>query len=356
MKILITGICGFVGSALARSLLAAGGVELYGLDNLSRPGSERNREALLELGVRVRHGDLRAREDVEALPEVDWVIDAAANPSVLAGIDGGSRQVVENNLTSTINLLEYCRRTGAGFILISTSRVYSIDALNAVPLLERDESYAVDAEQRLPEGLTENGITESFSTAAPVSLYGATKTASEALALEYGAAFQFPVWIDRCGVMAGAGQFARPDQGIVAFWIHSFCERSPLRYIGYGGRGAQTRDCFHPDDLALLLQRQMADSEPGGRRIFNLGGGRQNAFSLATLTRWCAERFGERLGGDRIGSEPETRAFDVPWVVMDASAAAERWQWRPRISKWEIFDEIARHATTHTRWLQRSAA
>ncbi|MEX0600892.1 MAG: NAD-dependent epimerase/dehydratase family protein, partial [Rhodothermales bacterium] len=337
MKILITGICGFVGSSVARRLLAASDdVELVGLDNFSRPGSEGNRAALIDLGIDVRHGDLRCREDVEALPQVDWIVDAAANPSVLAGIDGGSRQVVENNLTSTINLLETCRRTGAGFILLSTSRVYSIDALNAVPLLEEDRTFVVDASRWLPDGLSEEGISESFSTSAPVSLYGATKSASESLALEYGAAFDFPVWIDRCGVMAGAGQFARADQGIVAFWIHSFCEGSPLRYIGYGGTGHQTRDCFHPHDLADLLRKQMSDYDAGGDRIYNLGGGRPNAFSLATLTAWCEDRYG---AGDRaIGSVPETRAFDVPWVVMDASEAAERWTFRPSISKWEIFD------------------
>lgn len=44
MKILITGICGFVGSALAKQLLQRlDGLELYGLDNFIRPGSERNR-------------------------------------------------------------------------------------------------------------------------------------------------------------------------------------------------------------------------------------------------------------------------------------------------------------------------
>ena len=49
-----------------------------------------------------------------------------------------------------------------------------------------------------------------------MSLYGATKLASEQLALEYGSTYGFPVWINRCGVLAGAGQFGRADQGIFA--------------------------------------------------------------------------------------------------------------------------------------------
>src|SRR5207247_9786355 len=61
-----------------------------------------------------------------------------------------------------------------------------------------------------------------ISTTPPVSLYGSTKLASEFIALEYGGAFGLPVWINRCGVLAGAGQFGTPDQGIFAFWINSY--------------------------------------------------------------------------------------------------------------------------------------
>ena len=85
-----------------------------------------------------------------------------------------------------------------------------------------------------------------FSTAAPVSLYGATKLASEIMALEYGGAFDFPVWITRCGVLAGAGQFGTPAQGIFAFWVNAHLRRRPLRYIGFNGTGYQARDAFHP--------------------------------------------------------------------------------------------------------------
>ncbi len=52
-------------------------------------------------------------------------------------------------------------------------------------------------------------------------MYGSTKLASEIVALEYGEAFGFPVWINRCGVLAGAGQFGTPDQGIFSYWINA---------------------------------------------------------------------------------------------------------------------------------------
>ena len=133
-KILLTGACGFVGSILARELIAlsGGALEVWGMDNFSRAGSEVNRIALQRAGVRLLHGDLRLASDLEALPDVDWVIDAAANPSVLAGVGGAgsSRQLVEHNLGGTMNLLEFCRERKAGFMLLSTSRVYSVAAIS----------------------------------------------------------------------------------------------------------------------------------------------------------------------------------------------------------------------------------
>ena len=200
MKILITGICGFVGSTLAQALLdAVPGLELVGIDNFIRPGAETNRAALKARGVRLFHGDLRAASDLDAIPAVEWVIDAAANPSVLAGIDGrsSSRQLIEHNLFGTVNLLEFCKAHRAGFILLSTSRVYSIAPLAALPVVVDHGAFRPDTEAELPPGLGPTGVRESFATAAPVSLYGATKLASEALALEYGETFGFPVWINR---------------------------------------------------------------------------------------------------------------------------------------------------------------
>ena len=133
MKLLITGICGFVGSSLAQAWIDADAdIVIYGLDNFIRPGSEENRNHLQKFGIKLFHGDIRLASDFETLPKVDWVIDAAANPSVLAGVDGytSSRQLIEHNLSGTVNILEYCKKQSAGFIMLSTSRVYSITPLS----------------------------------------------------------------------------------------------------------------------------------------------------------------------------------------------------------------------------------
>lgn len=355
MKVLISGACGFVGSTLAHSLLEHdSSISLTGIDNFIRPGSEMNREALRARGVKLIHGDVRAASDLETLARVDWIIDAAANPSVLAGIDGltSSRQLVEHNLYGTVNLLELAKSHGAGFMLLSTSRVYSIAPLATLPVEEKDGAYQPAGDAELPLGVSAEGIAETFSTAPPVSLYGSTKVASEALALEYSEAFGFPVWINRCGVLAGAGQFGRPDQGIFTFWINSYLRKRPLTYIGFGGKGLQTRDALHPRDLVPLLLAQMSDSGREKSRVVNCGGGAPSARSLAQLSAWCAERFGEH----QIKADATPRAFDLPWVVMDSRLAKQTWNWQPRTSVEEILDEIAAHAEAHPRWLETSAA
>jgi CDP-paratose 2-epimerase len=354
MGILVSGIAGFVGSTLARALLEhRPATRIVGLDNLSAPGSPTNVADLRARGIELFHGDLRCASDLESLPAADWVLDCAANPCVIAGVDGrtSSRQLVEHNLVGTLNLLEYCKRHGAGFLLLSTSRVYSIPPLSTLPLAARDGAFALDAARPLPPGITAAGVSEAFSTAAPVSLYGATKLASEALALEYGSAFGLPVWIDRCGVLAGAGQFGRPTQGIFAYWIHSWARRRPLKYIGFDGLGHQVRDCLHPEDLVPVLLAQMDARAASAERIFNLGGGIAAARSLRQLSAWCADR----LGPHEVASDPTPRPFDLPWVVLDSTRAARAFGWRPARSVESILDEIAAHARAAPDWLDVSA-
>jgi len=352
MRVLITGICGFVGGAIAVELLERmPGIEILGLDNLIRPGSELNRQGWKRRGVRLVHGDLRNASDLESLPAVDWVLDAAANPSVLAGVQDhtSSRQLIEHNLVGTINLLEFCKRVRAGVLMLSTSRVYSLRRLAALEMEVHDDAFVPVGSDVTP-GLTSRGVSEDFPTDSPISLYGASKLASEVLALEYATAFDLPVYVNRCGVLAGAGQFGKPDQGIFSFWIHAYRGKRPLRFIGFGGTGLQVRDCLHPRDLVPLLRAQM---EAGGKHsgVVNISGGADHAMSLAQLSRWCARRFGPH----DIAREPEERLYDVPWLVLDSERAGRVWDWRPLTRLEEILEEIARHAEAHPDWLDRSA-
>lgn len=359
MKILIAGGCGFVGAAICRRFLQArSGLAITVVDSLRRRGSEMNLADLEGRGIRVVHGDIRVAADLDALGPCDWVIDAAAEPSVLAGTAAGGqtgrRQLVDHNLVGTVNLLEAAAGWQAGVVLLSTSRVYSIAALCGLSLVERAgrneaAAFALDATQRLPAGVSAAGISETFSTAAPVSLYGATKLAGETLALEYAHAAGTPLVIDRCGVLAGAGQFGRADQGIFSWWIHRWAARRPLAFIGFGGRGLQVRDCLHPDDLADLVLRQVAKTRGGQPELVHASGGAASATSLAELSAWCTERFGPH----DVAADLKPRPYDLPWVVLDHAVATERHGWQPCRTAESIFEEIADHAERDPGWLDR---
>ena len=353
MRVLITGICGFTGRALAEALLERiEGLQITGMDNLLRPGSETNRAQLQRMGIKFVHGDVRSASDWSGLEAADWVIDAAANPSVLAGLggSGSSRRLFEHNLASLVNALEYCREQKAGLLLLSSSRVYSISALLQIKLRIEQKSFKLDDTQPMQKGLSVEGIGVDFSTDAPLSLYGATKLASEIMALEYGSAFGFPVWITRCGVLAGAGQFGTPDQGIFSYWINAHLRRRPLRYIGFEGNGYQTRDAFHPQDLCELLVAQIRCPRQDGVRVYTAGGGVKNAMSLAQLTAWCDERFGAHA----VSKDLRPRPYDIPWVAMDSTQAQRDFRWKVAMPLTDILEQIAMHAEKYPEWLEIS--
>jgi CDP-paratose 2-epimerase len=258
--------------------------------------------------------------------------------------------LLEHNLLGTINLLEYCRAAHAGFILLSTSRVYSISGLTRLPLCAESSAFRLDANQPWPPGVGLGGVSESFSIEAPVSLYGATKLASERLAQEFAAAFQMPLWINRCGVLAGAGQFGTAEQGIFSYWVHAHSTRRPLKYIGFGGHGFQVRDALHPSDLARMVDFQLRST--GSGQLFNLSGGTLNSMSLAQLTGWCDQRFGPH---QPLADDSE-RLYDVAWLILDSSKALAETGWKPDMTLDQILEEVAEHATNNPDWLKKCGA
>jgi CDP-paratose 2-epimerase len=350
MRILITGACGFVGSTIALALREGWpNWEIVGLDNLIRPGSEMNRAPLKKRGVKVLHADIRNPSDLETIARCDWILDAAANPSVLAGVDGktSTRQLLEHNLFGTVNLLELARVWNSGFLMLSTSRVYSIHQLAAIPVQPKGRRFVPRTASRIA-GFSSRGVAEDFSVTPPLSLYGSSKLASEVLASENAETFGIPVFINRCGVLAGAGQFGKIDQGIFSFWIHSWRAQRPLKYIGFKGTGFQVRDCLHARDLVPLLAKQMQKPRKDAPRVINVSGGIKQSASLRELSAWCEHRFGK---GNISGSK-ESRPFDVPWLVLDASEVKRVWGWTPQNSPESIWNEIADHAEANPHWLE----
>ena len=335
--VLITGGAGFVGSNLA--LLwkrSRPDDEVVAFDNLHRAGSELSIPRLQAGGVRFQHGDLRNPEDLATLGAAQLVIDCAAEPSVQAGQGDDSEGLVRNNLLGTLNCLEFCRRHDAGIVFPSTSRVYPIAPLRALPLESRGQrlDLPTDAEGL---GWSQQGIRSDFPMRGSRSLYGATKFASELLVEEYHALHGLPAVIYRCGVLAGPWQLARVDQGFLALWAARHLWGGPLDYRGFGGTGQQVRDVLHVEDLFDLIERQVPDLEHLGAATFGVGGGHDNSVSLRELSLLCAERCERKL---EIGSVKETHPADVPWFVNDNREIEASTGWKPRRDLGCVLDDV----------------
>ena len=106
--ILITGGAGFIGSSLALSLRRKyPSLNVIALDNLKRRGSELNLPRLKEAGIRFVHGDIRNPEDLRLDDEIGLMIEASAEPSVLAGFDRASRGGPADGGNSTLRCIEH---------------------------------------------------------------------------------------------------------------------------------------------------------------------------------------------------------------------------------------------------------
>ncbi len=340
---IITGGCGFVGSSLALRLKAAHpDARILALDNFYRSGSRLNADRLRASGVTVVEGDVRRKTDLEALGRADLVIDAAAEPSVMAGQDGrGVDYVVDTNLVGTLHLLECVRQWRSRLIFLSTSRVYPVEALRAIRLVEGDERFEIDPVQSLP-GITPRGIGAEFPLEGARTLYGSTKLASEIMAREYAAQFGLDIVVNRCGVIAGPWQMGKVDQGVVALWVARHLYGLPLRYIGYGGK--QVRDVLHVEDLADLVEIQAARTAPFRGEIFMVGGGLASSGSLRDMTRLCRDATGRVLD---VGSDAAVREGDVPFYVTDGRATEQALGWRPRRTLDVVVTDIARWIRDH---------
>src|SRR5688572_23254376 len=248
-RLLVTGGAGFVGANLAVALAERHpGWEIVALENLRRRGSELNLRRLREAGVRFVHGDVRAPEDLQALDEVEAIVECSAEPSALAGTDGHTGYAVHSNLAGAYHCLEFARRDGSQVVFLSTSRVYPFGRLDGLAHEEAATGFGLAAAQSEPSA-GPDGIGEGFPLDGPRTFYGATKLAAELLVAEYATAFGLRTVVDRCGVIAGPWQMGKVDQGVFTYWLLAHHFGHDLRYLGYGGAGKQVRDLLHVDDL-----------------------------------------------------------------------------------------------------------
>lgn len=317
MKVLVSGSSGLIGSE-AVSHYDASGAEVFGIDNNLRAeffgpqGDTRwNLERLQATTRRFRPAaiDLRDKEAVFELFRTegpfDRVIHCAAQPS-----HDKAREIplldFEVNANGTLHMLEATRLFSpeAVFIQMSTNKVYG-DAPNEVPLIELDTRWDYLRSQNW-WGINEQcRIDQSLH-----SLFGASKTAGDILAQEYGRSYGLKTGIFRGGCLTGPGHSGVELHGFLSYIVHAAVHGKPYRIFGYQGK--QVRDQIHSSDVIAAFEAFASQPRPG--EVYNLGGGRRNSASILEVIDLLARLSGHRL---RHSYVPENRLGDHICYISD---------------------------------------
>jgi len=305
MTVLITGVAGFVGSNLARHLLARGD-EVVGFDNLrtgSRPNMasvmENRRFAFREVELSDLDGYRSALREFAAGRRISDVWHLAANSDIPAGV-GDPKVDLRDTFMTTFNTLALMRELGIGTICFaSSSAVYGDHG--------------------------DRELDEASGPLLPISNYGAMKLASEAAIsasaeshLERAFIFRFPNVI---GVPA--------THGVIFDFVHKL-KASP-DYLAVLGDGTQQKGYLHVDELvdAMLFVRQRST---GKVSCYNIG-----ASDSGVTVRFIAEQVVAHLAPHaRIAFGEGNKGWtgDVPKFRYSV-AKLSRLGWKPRLSSAE---------------------
>ncbi|HWG55830.1 MAG TPA: SDR family NAD(P)-dependent oxidoreductase [Gaiellaceae bacterium] len=326
---LVTGGAGFVGTNLAHRLVEDGH-DVRILDNLARPGVERNLRWLQERHPERVHAQLADVRDAAAVREavrgVDQVFHFAAQVAVTTSLTD-PRGDYEVNLGGTITLLEELRRLPdpPPLVFTSTNKVYgTLPHLDLVR--DGDRWEPVDAELR------EHGLDESW----PLDFctpYGCSKGGADQYVLDYAKTYGVPAAVFRMSCIYGPHQHGTEDQGWVAHFVLRALADEPITLYG---DGAQVRDVLWVEDLVEAFVRVRDRMGDVAGTAFNVGGGAENSVSLLEVIDLIAELHGER---PRVAFAPE-RAGDQRYYVADARRLTDATGWRHRVGVAEGVAEL----------------
>ena len=310
--VLITGGAGFIGCNLA-DRIASSGRQVIVYDGLARAGVENNLEWLKD-----RHGPLLdarvadIRDDdalTDAVRQADAVFHMAAQVAVTTSLVDPIADF-ETNIRGTLSLLEAVRRRGepVPVIFASTNKVYG--DLADIALRDENDRWVPEDNQVRAHGISEDRPLD-FHTP-----YGCSKGAADQYVLDYARSYGLPTAVVRMSCIYGPRQMGTEDQGWVAHFLIRALEGKPITIYG---DGKQVRDVLHVDDAvdAYLAAWERIGQVSG--RVFNLGGGADNAISLRRLVHHIEQVLGRPVQT----SYEDWRAGDQRSFVADARAARE---------------------------------
>jgi UDP-glucose 4-epimerase len=311
----VTGVAGFIGSHLADRLIADG-YKVSGVDDLSLGKPDNLIQARSNPSFKFVECDISERENAIASLQsaqswggaVDVIWHFAANSDIGAGVADASIDF-RKTLQTTFAILEAAKSERVGRIAFaSTSAVYG----------ERDDL-----------------LTENSGPLLPISNYGATKLASEALLSAAAESLLDHVWIFRFPNVVGP----RPTHGAIYDFVGRLGSRpASLTVLG---NGSQTKPYLHVSELIAAMEFIVGHAA-ARRNVFNIGPSGEG-----TSVTFIAEQVIARTspgttitytGGDRgwVGDVPRFRY---------STERLSNLGWRPKLSSNEAvlraIDEIA---------------
>jgi nucleoside-diphosphate-sugar epimerase len=293
---LVTGGAGFIGSSIARALIARGdGVRV--VDNFSTG----KRENLADIASRIElfEGDIR---DEQLLARAMGSVDVVFHEAAIASVPQSMREPLENqavNATGTMRVLESARQAGVRRVLYAASSA----AYGDEPTLPKVETMAP----------------------APISPYGATKLAGEVAMQVYARAFGLETVCLRYFNVFGPRQDPQSEYAaVIPKFITAALAGKPLRIFG---DGLQSRDFCHIDNV---VEANFAAAAADARRVsgglFNVGCG--EAIDLNRVVAILGDILGQKI---EPSYEP-ARAGDIKHSWGDVGAARAAFGFRAGVS------------------------
>jgi len=295
-RILVTGGAGFIGSHVVDRLVSMGN-KVTVFDNLSSGRLEFLDNCINDPGFRLVQGDLLDEKKIEeACRDMDLVFHVAANPDVrLGAVD--TKVHFDQNITATYNLLEAMRKNGVKDIAFtSTSTVYGEATVIPTP--------------------------ENYGPLTPISLYGASKLASEALITSYSHTFDMQSWIFRFANIIGD----RGTHGIIVDFIAKL--RKNTAELEILGDGKQSKSYLHVRECVDAIMFAVSESDDEVN-IFNIGS--EDATNPTRIGEIIVEEMG--LEGVKFHYTGGSRGWkgDVPKMMLSVEKLKEL-GWSP---EWE---------------------
>ncbi len=310
MVSLVTGGAGFIGSHLVDFLMETGETVRV-LDNLSTGDLANLSSWLPSPRMEVFRGDILNKESVfEALEGCDTVFHLAANPEVRSE-KASPPDHFKQNIEVTYNLLECIREVGGveRFVFASTSTVYGEPSEIPTP--------------------------ETYGPLKPISHYGASKLASEALSMSYASMCEFGCVIYRLANVVGP----RSNHGVIWDFVEKLRE-DPSR-LEVLGDGTQSKSYLYVDDCIAGIMAGL-DGLDGGIMVYNIGSvDRVDVISIAdaVIDAMALENVEIRTTGGVSGGRGWKG--DVKKMQLDMSSLQSR-GWSAKMSSMEAVRETAR--------------